>query len=220
MKQILRLEGKNMRNGKKFAAVLAAGVLSASMCMPAMAASGVSAEEQKILNKMESSATGFGVTSTSLYASYYSQAESWLASGEVDLTAKQVEAVLKAVDQAAALLQDAIDANGAANASDLLNIIGKDGIMKIAQQIVDAIAPGLKEVGIVITADMLAGDSGVINVKLAKDGTTIGSSDKVIKKTGMNAGATFAVAAGLVTALVGCAVTAKKNNYRETAEEC
>ena len=67
---------------------------------------------------------------------------------------------------------------------------------------------------------MLAGDNGVINVKLAKDGTTIGSSDKVIKKTGMNAGATFAVAAGLVTALVGCAVTAKKNNYRETAEEC
>ena len=77
-----------MRNQKKFAAVLAAGVLRASMCMPALAASpGVSAEEQKILNKMESSAAGFGVTDVSLYASYYSQAESWLASGEVELTA-------------------------------------------------------------------------------------------------------------------------------------
>ena len=201
-----------MRNQKKFAAVLAAGVLSASMCMPALAASGVSVEEQKILNKMESSAAGFGVTDVSLYASYYSQAESWLASGEVDLTASQVDAVLKAIDQAAGLLQQAIDANGAA--------IGKDGIMQIAQQIVDAIAPGLKEVGIIITADMLAGDNGVINVKLAKDGTTIGSSDKVIKKTGMNAGATYAVAAGFVMALVGCAAVAKKNNYRETAEEC
>ena len=177
-----------MRNQKKFAAVLAAGVLSASMCMPALAASGVSAEEQKILNKMESSAAGFGV--------------------------------LKAIDQAAGLLQQAIDANGAASAKDLLNIIGKNGIMQIAQQIVDAIAPGLKEVGIIITADMLAGDNGVINVKLAKDGTTIGSSDKVIKKTGMNAGATYAVAAGFVMALVGCAAVAKKNNYRETAEEC
>ena len=190
------------------------------MCMPALAASGVSAEEQKILNKMESSAAGFGVTDVSLYASYYSQAESWLASGEVDLTASQVDAVLKAIDQAAGLLQQAIDANGAASAKDLLNIIGKDGIMQIAQQIVDAIAPGLKEVGIIITADMLAGDNGVINVKLAKDGTTIGSSDKVIKKTGMNAGATYAVAAGFVMALVGCAAVAKKNNYRETAEEC
>lgn len=209
-----------MRNQKKFAAVLAAGVLSASMCMPALAASGVSAEEQKILNKMESSAAGFGVTDVSLYASYYSQAESWLASREVDLTASQVDAVLKAIDQAAGLLQQAIDANGAASAKDLLNIIGKNGIMQIAQQIVDAIAPGLKEVGIIITADMLAGDNGVINVKLAKDGTTIGSSDKVIKKTGMNAGATYAVAAGFVMALVGCAAVAKKNNYRETAEEC
>lgn len=169
---------------------------------------------------MESSAAGFGVTDVSLYASYYSQAESWLASGEVDLTASQVDAVLKAIDQAAGLLQQAIDANGAASAKDLLNIIGKDGIMQIAQQIVDAIAPGLKEVGIIITADMLAGDNGVINVKLAKDGTTIGSSDKVIKKTGMNAGATYAVAAGFVMALVGCAAVAKKNNYRETAEEC
>ena len=138
----------------------------------------------------------------------------------MDLTASQVDAVLKAIDQAAGLLQQAIDANGAASAKDLLNIIGKDGIMQIAQQIVDAIAPGLKEVGIIITADMLAGDNGVINVKLAKDGTTIGSSDKVIKKTGMNAGATYAVAAGFVMALVGCAAVAKKNNYRETAEEC
>lgn len=209
-----------MRNGKKFAAVLAAGVLTASICMPVSAASGVSAEEQKILNKMESSATGFGVTSTSLYASYYSQAESWLASGEVDLTTKQVDAVLKAVDQAAALLQEAIDANGAATATDLLDIIGKDGIMTLAQQIVDAIAPGLKEVGIIITADMLAGNTGVINVKLAKDGTTIGSSDDVIKKTGMDAGATVAVAAGFVIALVGCAAAVKKNHYREAAEEC
>ncbi len=209
-----------MRNQKKFAAVLAAGVLSASMCMPALAASGVSAEEQKILNKMESSADGFGVTDVSLYASYYSQAESWLASGEVDLTESQVAAVLNAIGQAEGLLQQAIDANGAASAKDLLNIIGKDGIMQIAQQIVDAIAPGLKEVGIIITADMLAGENGVINVKLAKDGTTIGSSDKVIKKTGMNAGPTYAVAAGFVMALVGCAAVAKKNNYRETAEEC
>lgn len=112
-----------MRNQKKFAAVLAAGVLSASMCMPALAASGVSAEEQKILNKMESSAAGFGVTDVSLYASYYSQAESWLASGEVDLTASQVDAVLKAIDQAAGLLQQAIDANGAASAKDFTNIV-------------------------------------------------------------------------------------------------
>lgn len=89
---------------KKIAACIASMVLAASLSLTAFAASGIDANEQAILDKLNTPIT-VGNQMMSVPAEYYNQAENYLKQDGVSVTDAQKTQVLAKIDEATEILR-------------------------------------------------------------------------------------------------------------------
>lgn len=197
----------DMKIKKIAVAILTMAMVTASSVM-AFAANGVSADEQKILDKLSSGVTVNG-TAVKVPAEYVNQAEKYLAAN--DVTADQVTSITSKIDDAYAVAKSE-------NVTDLTKL-SKDAKQKV---LADAQAAA-KVVGVTVTYDAKTGaitgktadGSTVLTGSLKSDAasgstTAASSSNGVIKATGFGVSATVAVAVALVAGLFVCSVVADK----------
>lgn len=190
-----------MRKIKKLAAVLLAGGLMASMSLTAFAASGVSAAEQKILDKAASVKSQYTMTATqtSKYNDAVAQATSYLEKNE--LSDAQVTAITGAIDNAAAAVK-------AACPSGDLSTLSSADLKALASKVASALQAGADAAGIKVTI----GADGTATFTSVDTGKTVAKTDATVKATGVATGTTVAVIAAMVVVLGGCALVAKKKN--------
>lgn len=199
-----------MSKMKKVLSVLMAGAMTLAMSVSAFAATGVSAAEQTILDtaKLKAIELGVDVSKSTQYKNYYSQAETYLASN--DLSEEQVNAMVTAVNEAAATAKTEMSAQGVTKLSDLSKSVLGSLESKVASQITTAAA----KVGIEISAS-----SNGWSVKAVNNGTTVASSSNVIKQTGApDFTTTVVMSAMFVGAVAVCGVVAKKRKLFAIAE--
>lgn len=198
-----------MTKFKKLVSFALAGAMSLAMTVSAFAATGVTTTEQKILNEAKAKALELGVDvdASQRYKDYYAQAESYLVKN--DLSDKQVEALVAAVDEAAAAAQKEMDSNGAAKLSDLSANVFASLESKVAAQITKA----AEAVGIHVAQTANGWEVQDVNGNTVVQSTT-GSdgSNATIKQTGAELTSTVVMAVMFVGALSACIVVAKKKN--------
>lgn len=196
-----------MKIKKIMVAVLTMAMVTASSVM-AFAANGVSADEQKILDKLNAGVAVNGTT-VKVPAEYVNQAEKYLAAN--DVTADEVATIDSKIDDAFAVVKSE-------NVTDLTKL-SKDAKQKVLADAQSA----AKVVGVTVTYDAKSGavtgktaDGTVVLTGSVKADSTTGSttaassSNGVIKATGFGVSATVAVAVALVAGLFVCSVVADK----------
>lgn len=140
-----------MRTVKKLVSFVLAGVMALAMSVSVFAATtGISTDEQRILDEAKIKATELGVKETSeMYQKYMSEASTYLAKNE--LSKAQVDAMVKAIDDAAATAKSYMKSKGV---SRLGQLSSKD-FNELFDQVGEKIVAAAKAVGIVVkkTAD-------------------------------------------------------------------
>lgn len=171
--------------------------LSATFMIPAAAASGINAEEQKVLDILKAGVSVNGKT-VSLDASYINSAENYFNTDGVEVTADQASVVLTQIEAAKQVIIDN-------NITDLKTIN-----KKFQDQIIGYAQSAAKELGLTLSADY---SSKTIVVK-DSNGKTLFTASKVIKNTGDDFTMTLAVS-GAIALLIACAgvVAAKKGLF-------
>ncbi|MCI8371256.1 MAG: hypothetical protein HFI75_02465 [Lachnospiraceae bacterium] len=134
-----------MKKFKKLVSLVLAGTMALAMSISTFAATaGITADEQRILDQAEAKAVELGVSNTQTYKDYVSQATTYLAKNE--LNAEQVNAMVKAVDEAAATAQAEMKAKGV---STLLEL-SKEDITALFSKVEGEVTKAAAAVGIVI----------------------------------------------------------------------
>ncbi|MEG0660811.1 MAG: hypothetical protein RR443_09575 [Anaerorhabdus sp.] len=176
---------------KKIISFIATVVLCATFSITANAASGITPEEQQILDLLKAGVVVEGKTVT-LDSSYLVQAENYLAQDGVSVTAAQKGEIVTQIEAAKKVVVD--------NKVTNLKTIDK----KIQDQIlVNAQAAG-KVIGVTISADYA---SKVITVK-DPNGKVILTASKTIKNTGDDYTSTLALSAAIALLLTGAGIFA------------
>lgn len=190
-----------MRKVKKIAAVILAGAMMMSLSLTAFAASNVSANGQKVLDKAAAIKAGYTLSATQekAYADAIGQATSYLEKNE--LSNAQVTAIAGAIDIAAAAVK------AAAPDGDLTKLSSAD-LKALASKVSTALQAGAEAAGISI----IIGTDGKATFTTKDTGKQVASTEKTVKATGVATGTTVAVIAALVVVLGGCAFFAKKKN--------
>lgn len=193
----LLFQGKRDCSMKKALSFVACLVLCAAFTVQANAASGINAEEQKVLNILKAGVSVNGKT-VSLDASYINTAENYMNSDGIDITAEQASVVINQVDAAKKVIIDN-------NITDL-----KTMPKKFQDQIIGYAQSAAKELGLTLVADY---SSKTIVVKDAS-GKVLFTASKVIKNTGDDYTMTLAIS-GAIALLIACAgiVAAKKGLF-------
>lgn len=197
---------------KKIASLVLAGAMTLSMSMAAFALTGVTAEEQKILDAAPAKAAELGVpTSSAQYQKYYSQAVTYVQQN--DMTTTQVDGALKAMDDATAEAKTAMEKAGVSSLLDL----DEATLKSLTASCASVINKELQAVGIEVrvSADgtvtgVTAPDKNDPTATNTPKQNTVISSTKVVKQTGSDMTATVVVAATVVGAVAACGVVSKK----------
>lgn len=204
---------KEMKMMKKVTSLVLAGAMTLAMSVSAFAATGISAEEQKILDTAAVKAAELGVsTSSAQYQKYYSQATTYLQQNDMDAT--QINGALTAMDQATAEAKAAMQEAGVTSLLDL----DKDKLTSLTSTCATTIQKELDKAGIKVqvSAD---GTVSFTENKKTDDGVknnTVVNTGSVIKQTGSDMTATAAVAVAVVGAVAACGVVAKKKGLLST----
>lgn len=199
---------------KKIASLVLAGAMTLSMSMAAFALTGVTAEEQKILDAAPAKAAELGVpTSSAQYQKYYSQAVTYVQQN--DMTTAQVDGALKAMDNATAEAKTAMEKAGVSSLLDL----DEATLKSLTASCASVINKELQAVGIEVRVSADGTVTGVTTQGSNKNDptatntpkqNTVISSTKVVKQTGSDMTATVVVAATVVGAVAACGVVSKK----------
>lgn len=179
---------------KKIAACIASMVLAASLSLTAFAASGIDANEQAILDKLNTPIT-VGNQMMSVPAEYYNQAENYLKQDGVSVTDAQKTQVLAKIDEATEILQE----NGT---TDLLSLP-----KNVRSQLVTIAQDAAKVLDLNLTYDNVNKTITVVD----KNGDVVAKVEPVVKTTGADTTAAVMTAVTLVALLAGCAVVACKS---------
>ncbi len=227
-----------MNRMKKLASVVLAGVLTLAMSTGVFATAGITAQEQTILDTAKAKAIELGVNvdTSAKYKEYVSQATTYLVKNE--LSQAQVDAMVKAVEDAAATAQAEMKEKGVTKLSDLTT----EDFTKLYDAVGAQITAAAKAVGIVVkkTADGYAvEDVTTVSEDKSEDKSeqkadTYVQTNSVIKQTGAQiadvemSAATVDTAADMtstvvisvlfVGAVVVCGVVAKKKNLFSNVE--
>ena len=204
-----------MSKMKKVMVLLMAAVMVACMSLTAFAATGVTAEEQKILDEATAKAKELGVdtTNSKKFKDTYAQAESYLAQAEP--TTEQIDALVKTVDECATTAKTAMSENGAVKLSDLSDSV----LSSVEDTVMTTVKESAAKVGITISFAKNA-DGSIsykASVPTAEGSKTVATNDTVVKQTGSNLSTTVVVAAMLVGAVAVCGVVASKKRFAEEA---
>lgn len=201
-----------MKMMKKVASFVLAGAMTLSMSVAAFALTGVSSEEQKILDAAPAKAQELGVsTDSAQYKKYYSQAVTYVQQN--DMTTTQVNGALTAMDDATAKAKAAMDKAGVNSLLDL----DQATLKSLTSECAEIINKELDSVGIKVK---VSADGSVVIEQTpvnAPDGSntttkpnTVLTTTNVIKQTGSDMTATVVVGAALVGAVAACGVVARK----------
>lgn len=202
---------KRVKVMKKIASLVLAGAMTLSMSVAAFALTGVTAEEQKILDAAPAKAAELGVpTSSEQYQKYYSQAVTYVQQN--DMTTTQVNGALKAMDDATVEAKTAMEKAGVSSLLDL----DEATLKSLTASCATVINKELQAVGIEVrvSADgtvtgVTQGTKNPTSTDTPKQNTVI-SSTRVVKQTGSDMTATVVVAATVVGAVAACGVVSKK----------
>lgn len=165
--------------------VMAAVSLSAS-------AAGLDANKQKVLDALKTTITVDGKV-VSLPSDYITQAENYLKSDDVTITAAQADAVVEQINEAVKVVKDA----GVTSVSDLS--------MEERSSIIEDIEAAADVVDLTVAVD-----SAKNTITILKDNVAVATSGTALKVTGPDACA-LAVIAGIGLALIaGCFIVARK----------
>ena len=179
---------------KKVVYLITCLVLSVScMSVKVMAASGINAEEQKVLDVLKTSVTVNGV-SVSLDASYINSAENYMNGDGVNLTASQANIVIAQIEAAKQVILEN-------NITDL-----KTMNKKFQDQILGYAKTAAEELGLILVADY---SSKTMIIK-DENGNIIFTLSKVIKNTGDDYTKALAMSGAIALLLVGAGILAAK----------
>lgn len=204
---------KEMKMMKKVTSLVLAGAMTLAMSVSAFAATGISAEEQKILDTAAVKAAELGVsTSSAQYKKYYLHATTYLQQNDMDAT--QINGALTAMDQATAEAKAAMQEAGVTSLLDL----DKDKLTSLTSACATTIQKELDKAGIKVqvSAD---GTVSFTENKTTDDGVknnTVVNTGPVIKQAGSDMTATAAVVVAVVGAVAACGVVAKKKDLLST----
>lgn len=187
---------------KRFMVGVLAGVMTLAMAVPVFAANGINAEEQKLINYAQEKASELGVADSKVYKTNYNEAVGYLKSNDVDLTAAEVDTLLKATDSVVSQAKDAMGNSGSLVEWAKANPAAWKSLQGSIQSELKTAA---KKVGITLSFDGKSGVSATANGK-----TVTTASKSTVKQSGMAANGTVAVVAFLAIALTGCGVVIKK----------
>ncbi|MEG0722299.1 MAG: hypothetical protein RR446_11210 [Lachnospiraceae bacterium] len=192
-----------MNRLKKIVAIAVAGVMMMGLSMTAFAASGISATEQKVLDKATSAKSGFTMTAaqSARFDDAVAQARNYLKGDSVDLTEEQVGTIISSIDDAVAAVKNV------APSGDITGLSAAQ-LKPLASTVASILQKGANAAGINVTVH--ANGTATFNSK--DSGKTVASTAKTVKATGMSMNGTIAIMVMLVTALGGCAVVAKKKH--------
>lgn len=181
---------------KSLLTVVLALVMTVGACFTAFAADGVSAEEQKILTRLEAGITLSNGTTVKLAKSDIAKAENYLASNE--LTADQVTTTLAKIEDAQAVIK----ADTSITSLATLKKAAKEDTT-FAANLTSAIKAVAEAAGTEVAVDLVNGAVTVAGEEAA---------ETPVKQTGFNFTTTVAAAAAVIAVLGGCVVVARKND--------
>lgn len=180
---------------KKVLAVATAVVTMAALSLTSFAATGVSAQEQKILDMLSKTVTTQSGAKLTIPSEYLAQAKTYLAQSDVDLDADTVADALAQIEEAI----EVVEASDAKTFNDLSKA-DKEAILAAA----DSVAADLD---LTLTYNST---TKAITIKDA-DGNVVFKTGNIIKKTGAEAYAPIAMASvAAVVVLAGSVVVLKK----------
>lgn len=179
-------------------------IMSFGLCTVCFAATGVSANEQKILDAIKTVEVAEG-KKIDLPEKYLLQAEQFLASN--DLTDEAVKACLAKVDEAKKVVVDIAQANGGdVTPASLKAYVTTNA--DAAKKLTDAVNAVGDAVGVKL--EVKIDGNGASYAYSDVTGDKVPVSGSVIKNTGYGMGATATVAVLGVAALCGCVLVASK----------
>lgn len=215
---------------KKIVSILLAAVLVLSLAATAFAACGITADEEALLTKFKAAVDEYAEYSPSHAAQFKNEAANALM--KVDLDAAACAELAACIDNVSAAIKEVYDSvgigstcvkvgthtNTSVNQGDLLLL--KAAAIKNAPRILAMVNDVVNKYGMNVSlSETFYATVTFTTVTVNADGTTSTSTDKasnggakIVKQTGVDMTATYAVAAVLVVALVfGFAVVSKKN---------
>ena len=200
-----------MKTMKKLVAAALAGVMTLAMSVSVFAATGVSADEQKLLDKAKQKAQELGVdtNASAAFKEKYAEAESYLSRN--DLTAEQIKAAEASIDEAATTLKAEMTAQGVEKLGDLKEKLDLKALEALENKVATQVADNMAKVGIKIT---ITADGYLISDTA---GQPIADSSNPIKQTGFDLTATVVVAVAFAGAVAVCLVVASKKRFIEEA---
>lgn len=198
-----------MKSMKKLVSAIVVGAATLAMSVTAFAATGVSSEEQALLDKATAKAQEVGVdtTASAQFKQYYAQAEQFLASN--DLTAEQTKEMSAAIDDASETVKAEMKAQGVTKLGDLK--ANTDLVKSLENKVTAQIKTAAEKVGIKISVDASGNYTASVGNKKVAD------SSNPIKQTGFDLMATVVVAAAFIGAAAVCIVVASKKRFIEEA---
>ncbi len=202
-----------MKMMKKIASLVLAGAMTLSMSVAAFALTGVSTEEQKILDAAPAKAAELGVsTNSAQYQKYYSQAVTYVQQN--DMTTEQVNGAITAMNDATAKAKTAMNKAGVTSLFDL----DKDTLASLTKDCAKVVTDELAAVGIEVKVSADGTVTGVVKNTETGKANTVVSTTNVIKQTGSDMTATVVASAAVVGAIAACGVVAKKKGLFSKAE--
>ncbi|MEG1475664.1 MAG: LPXTG cell wall anchor domain-containing protein [Longicatena sp.] len=171
-------------------------ITSLSLCVAltlTVSAAGLNANEQKILNELKAGVNVDGKM-VNLGAGYINQAETYLTSGDVDITDAQAETVISQVQAAKAIVVE--------NKITNLNTMPK----KFQDQIIGNIQTAAAVLGLTVSVNYA--DKEIV-IK-DKTGKIIASASKAVKNTGDNFTSTLALSGAIALLLAGAGIVAAR----------
>ena len=183
------------------------------MSVAAFALTGVSTEEQKILDAAPAKAAELGVsTNSAQYQKYYSQAVTYVQQN--DMTTEQVNGAITAMNDATAKAKTAMNKAGVTSLFDL----DKDTLASLTKDCAKVVTDELAAVGIEVKVSADGTVTGVVKNTETGKANTVVSTTNVIKQTGSDMTATVVASAAVVGAIAACGVVAKKKGLFSKAE--
>ena len=180
---------------KKGMAILLAVLMLSALCVPAMAASDINEDEQRVLDAVSVVVTSEEGAEMSLYESDINQAKNFLMRDEIDLDKATADEIIENIEECFAIVEKA-----GLKTEKLTDMVEADRKALLAAAN-EAGAP----VGVTV-----AYDAARNKVDFTYGGAVIASVDPVIKFTGADYSMLFVVMGAAVLAVIAMAVVVKK----------
>lgn len=186
---------------KKVLAIMLAVLMLGTLCLPAYAASGINADEQRILDLLEEIATGHHGADMELHAVDVNQAKQFFMKNDIDVSEEAADDIIAHVEDcfdlviASGLKEEDLGALDADTKAELLALANEAGAY----------------VNVTVSYDAAAHETNFVYTD-AETGeeTVVGTTSNAIKVTGPDYTMLFVVLAAAVLAVAAVAVSVKK----------